>query len=120
MRSAGDGREEIHQRWSKRGDLPETGHGEDSRRPAGVPGGGCAVASPRKKKKTTPPFLFFLFFYFFIGPTSGTLSISAQIKKIGSSALTGGSHLLDSVSIRVQLVISENCKKNRKVVVFCD
>jgi hypothetical protein len=50
--------------------------GEDSRRPAEVPGGGGAVASPRKKK-TIPAFLNFPFF---IGLTSGPLSMSGQIE----------------------------------------
>jgi hypothetical protein len=58
-RSAGDGaREEIRRRWSMGGDPSEMGHGEDSRRPAWVPGGGGVVGSPRKKK-TIPFFIFY-------------------------------------------------------------
>jgi hypothetical protein len=47
--------EEIRWRWTREGDPPEMGQGEDSRRPAGVLGGGGAVASHRKKK-TAPVF----------------------------------------------------------------
>jgi hypothetical protein len=57
--------EEIRWRWTRGGDPPEMGQGEDSCRPAGVLGGGGAVASHRKKK-TTPAFLFI-----FIGLISG-------------------------------------------------
>jgi hypothetical protein len=63
--------EEIRWRWTRGGDPPEMGQGEDSRRPAGVLGGGGAVASHRKKK-TAPAFLIRL--------TSGPLSKSAQIE----------------------------------------
>jgi hypothetical protein len=61
--------EEIRWRWTRGGDPPKMGQGEDSRRPAGVLGGGGVVAS---------------------------------------LTLTSGSHLSDSVSIRVQLAISAN------------
>jgi hypothetical protein len=48
---------EIRWRWIKEGDPPEMGQGEDSRRPAGVLGGGGVVASHRKNK-IVPAFLF--------------------------------------------------------------
>jgi hypothetical protein len=51
--------EEIRWRWTRGGDPPEMGQGEDSRQPAGVLGGGGAVASHRKKK-TSPAFFIFL------------------------------------------------------------
>jgi hypothetical protein len=81
------------------------GQGEDSRRSAGVSGGGGAVASHRKKK-TTPAFLFFYW-----ADKWTPIHISTNRIFFASSALTGGSHLSDSVSIRVQLAISANCKK---------
>jgi hypothetical protein len=70
--------------------------------------------------------LFFSFFHFF-NWTDKWVPIHVSTYRT-SSTLTGGSHLSDSVSIRVQLVISVNCKKlaknrgflrlKRKVVVF--
>jgi hypothetical protein len=78
------------------------GQGEDSRRPAGVLGGGGVVASHRKKKKAPA----FLFFYWADKWASVQLSTNRIFFAI--SALTGGSHLSDLVSIRVQLAISVN------------
>jgi hypothetical protein len=78
------------------------GQGEDSRRPAGVLGGGGAVASHRKKK-TAPAFLFFYW-----ADKWAPVQLSTNRIFLASSALTGGSHLSDLVSIRVQLAISVN------------
>jgi hypothetical protein len=91
------------------------GQGEDSRRPVGVPRGGGAVDSPRKKK-TAPDF--FLFYWV---DKWALVHVSTNRIFFASSALIGGSHLLDAVSIRVQLAISVNLQKiTQKVVVFCD
>jgi hypothetical protein len=81
------------------------GQGKDSRRPVGVPGGGGAVASHRKKK-TTPAFLFSYW-----ADKWAPVHVSTNRFFFASSALTGGSHLSNSVSICVQLAISANCKK---------
>jgi hypothetical protein len=97
--------EEICWRWTSGGDPPEMGQGEDSRRPAGVLGGGGAVASHRKKK-TTPAFLFFYW-----ADKWAPVQLSTNRIFFVSSALTGGSHLSDLVSISVQLAISVNWKK---------
>jgi hypothetical protein len=94
--------EEIHWRWTRGGDPPEMGQWEDSRRPAGVLGGGGAVSSHRKKK-TAPAFLFFYW-----ADKWAPVQLSTNIIFLASSALTGGSHLSDLVSIRVQLAISVN------------
>jgi hypothetical protein len=82
------------------------GQGEDSRQPTGVLEGGDAVASHRKKK-TTPAFLFF-FIFFYWADKWVPVQLSTNRIFFASSALTGGSHLSDLVSIRVQLAVIVN------------
>jgi hypothetical protein len=94
--------EEIRWRWTRGGDPPEMGQGEDSRRQARVLGGGGAVASHRKKK-TSPAFLFSYW-----ADKWAPVQVSTNRIFFASSTLTGRSHLPDLVSIRVQLAISVN------------
>jgi hypothetical protein len=52
--------------------------------------------------------LLFIFLFFYWADKWGPVQLSTNIIFFASSALTGGSHLSDLVSIRVQLAISVN------------